>query len=993
MARSRAVSEPSLGSQQMRDADPTFPGKKCTVQRMCSLRLQMILDYYLRVNMDLWFFLLLLGSGLISVDAKNITTEPPTTVPTSPRSPTKAPTAGPEDGTTTSANSLNISTPVTVSTMASKPPTTTATRISPDTTTVSLNTSTLGSTMPVPPATSLLPSVTPSAPRTTLPSTDAETTERNFSAMVTTQETSSAAHNGNSDRRDETPIIAVMVALSSLLVIVFIIIVLYMLRFKKYKQAGSHSNSFRLSNGRTDDAEPQSMPLLARSPSTNRKYPPLPVDKLEEEINRRMADDNKLFREEFNALPACPIQATCEAASKEENKEKNRYVNILPYDHSRVHLTPVEGVPDSDYINASFINGYQEKNKFIAAQGPKEETVNDFWRMIWEQNTATIVMVTNLKERKECKCAQYWPDQGCWTYGNIRVSVEDVTVLVDYTVRKFCIQQVGDVTNKKPQRLVTQFHFTSWPDFGVPFTPIGMLKFLKKVKTCNPQYAGAIVVHCSAGVGRTGTFIVIDAMLDMMHAERKVDVYGFVSRIRAQRCQMVQTDMQYVFIYQALLEHYLYGDTELEVTSLEIHLQKIYNKVPGTSSNGLEEEFKKLTSIKIQNDKMRTGNLPANMKKNRVLQIIPFRLEKWANRDLMKFNKDKCKVLPLGRNNPRHQYVLGATQLESSLAGKDLGVLVDTKLTMSQQRALAAKRASGVLGCVRQSIASRRREVILPLGSALGRPPLECCVQCWAPQDKRDTDIVERVQRRATKMTKALEHLCYEFNRVIIPVKRGEENTDYVNASFIDGYRQKDSYIASQGPLQHTIEDFWRMIWEWKSCSIVMLTELEERGQEKCAQYWPSDGSVSYGDITVELKKEEECESYTVRDLLVTNTRENKSRQIRQFHFHGWPEVGIPGDGKGMINIIAAVQKQQQQSGNHPITVHCSAGAGRTGTFCALSTVLERVKAEGILDVFQTVKSLRLQRPHMVQTLEQYEFCYKVVQEYIDAFSDYANFK
>ncbi|XP_059561676.1 receptor-type tyrosine-protein phosphatase alpha isoform X5 [Myotis daubentonii] len=603
-------------------------------------------------------------------------------------------------------------------------------------------------------------------------------------------------------------------------------------------------------------SEPQSVPLLARSPSTNRKYPPLPVDKLEEEINRRMADDNKLFREEFNALPACPIQATCEAASKEENKEKNRYVNILPYDHSRVHLTPVEGVPDSDYINASFINGYQEKNKFIAAQGPKEETVNDFWRMIWEQNTATIVMVTNLKERKECKCAQYWPDQGCWTYGNIRVSVEDVTVLVDYTVRKFCIQQVGDMTNRKPQRLITQFHFTSWPDFGVPFTPIGMLKFLKKVKACNPQYAGAIVVHCSAGVGRTGTFVVIDAMLDMMHTERKVDVYGFVSRIRAQRCQMVQTDMQYVFIYQALLEHYLYGDTELEVTSLETHLQKIYNKIPGTSNNGLEEEFKKLTSIKIQNDKMRTGNLPANMKKNRVLQIIP-----------------------------------------------------------------------------------------------------------------------------------------YEFNRVIIPVKRGEENTDYVNASFIDGYRQKDSYIASQGPLLHTIEDFWRMIWEWKSCSIVMLTELEERGQEKCAQYWPSDGLVSYGDITVELKKEEECESYTVRDLLVTNTRENKSRQIRQFHFHGWPEVGIPSDGKGMINIIAAVQKQQQQSGNHPITVHCSAGAGRTGTFCALSTVLERVKAEGILDVFQTVKSLRLQRPHMVQTLEQYEFCYKVVQEYIDAFSDYANFK
>ncbi|XP_071017658.1 receptor-type tyrosine-protein phosphatase alpha-like isoform X6 [Oncorhynchus clarkii lewisi] len=714
----------------------------------------------------------------------------------------------------------------------------------------------VNSTPQPPPAPTTISQVGGGENGTSVPETQSPDTATDTKPTVEATSATSGATvpGGGEEDTDDTPIIAVMVALSSLLVIVFIIIILYMLRFKKYKQAGSHSNSFRLTNGRSDDTELQSVPLLARSPSTNRKYPPLVVDKLEEEMNRRMADDNKLFREEFNALPVCPIQASCDAASKEENKDKNRYVNILPYDHSRVHLSSLEGVPDSDFINASFINGYQEKNKFIAAQGPKEETVNDFWRMIWEQNTATIVMVTNLKERKECKCAQYWPDQGCWTYGNIRVSVEDMMVLVDYTIRKFCIQQVGDVGGKKPQRLVTQFHFTSWPDFGVPFTPIGMLKFLKKVKTCNPQYAGPIVVHCSAGVGRTGTFIVIDAMLDMMNTERKVDVFGFVTRIRAQRCQMVQTDMQYVFIFQAMLEHYLYGDTELEVTSLESHLAKLY--APSAAGcGGMEAEFK-LTSIKIQNDKMRTGNLPANMKKNRVLQIIP-----------------------------------------------------------------------------------------------------------------------------------------YEFNRVIIPVKRGEENTDYVNASFIDGYRQKDSYMASQGPLQHTIEDFWRMIWEWRSCSIVMLTELEERGQEKCAQYWPSDGVMVCGDISIELKKEEESESYTVRDLLVTNNRENKARTVRQFHFHGWPEVGIPSDGKGMINIIAAVQKQQQQSGNHPITVHCSAGAGRTGTFCALSTVLERVKAEAILDVFQTVKSLRLQRPHMVQTLEQYEFCYKVVQEYIDAFSDYANFK
>ncbi|XP_037760686.1 receptor-type tyrosine-protein phosphatase epsilon isoform X8 [Chelonia mydas] len=475
--------------------------------------------------------------------------------------------------------------------------------------------------------------------------------------------------------------------------------------------------------------------------------------------------------------------------------------------------------------------------------------------MIWEQKSAIIVMLTNLKERKEDKCYQYWPDQGCWTYGNIRVSVEDSIVLVDYTIRKFCIQSQLHDGSKVP-RLVTQLHFTSWPDFGVPFTPIGMLKFLKKVKTLNPSHAGPIVVHCSAGVGRTGTFIVIDAILDMMHAEQRVDVFEFVTRIRNQRPQMVQTDMQYSFIYQALLEYYLYGDTELDVSSLEKHLQASHTTTPHLVKTGLEEEFKKLTNVRIMKENMRTGNLPANMKKARVIQIIP-----------------------------------------------------------------------------------------------------------------------------------------YDFNRVILSMKRGQEYTDYINASFIDGYRQKDYFIATQGPLPHTVEDFWRMVWEWKCHTIVMLTEVQEREQEKCFQYWPSEGSVTHGEINIEIKNDCLLDAISIRDFIITFNQEKQSRLVRQFHFHGWPEIGIPAEGKGMIDLIAAVQKQQQQTGNHPITVHCSAGAGRTGTFIALSNVLERVKAEGLLDVFQAVKSLRMQRPHMVQTLEQYEFCYKVVQDFIDIYSDYANFK
>ncbi|KAM8986819.1 receptor-type tyrosine-protein phosphatase S isoform 8-T8 [Ara ararauna] len=578
-------------------------------------------------------------------------------------------------------------------------------------------------------------------------------------------------------------------------------------------------------------------------------HPPIPVSELAEHTEHLKANDNLKLSQEYESIDPGQ-QFTWEHSNLEVNKPKNRYANVIAYDHSRVILLPIEGIVGSDYINANYIDGYRKQNAYIATQGPLPETFGDFWRMVWEQRSATIVMMTKLEEKSRIKCDQYWPGRGTDTYGMIQVTLLDTIELATFCVRTFSLHKNGS----SEKREVRQFQFTAWPDHGVPEYPTPFLAFLRRVKTCNPPDAGPIVVHCSAGVGRTGCFIVIDAMLERIKHEKTVDIYGHVTLMRSQRNYMVQTEDQYSFIHDALLEAVACGNTEVPARNLYTYIQKLAQIEAREHVTGMELEFKRLANSKAHTSRFISANLPCNKFKNRLVNIMP-----------------------------------------------------------------------------------------------------------------------------------------YETTRVCLQPIRGVEGSDYINASFIDGYRQQKAYIATQGPLAETTEDFWRMLWENNSTIVVMLTKLREMGREKCHQYWPAERSARYQYFVVDPMAEYNMPQYILREFKVTDARDGQSRTVRQFQFTDWPEQGVPKSGEGFIDFIGQVHKTKEQFGQDgPISVHCSAGVGRTGVFITLSIVLERMRYEGVVDIFQTVKMLRTQRPAMVQTEDEYQFCYQAALEYLGSFDHYA---
>ncbi|XP_074726764.1 phosphatidylinositol phosphatase PTPRQ isoform X2 [Strix uralensis] len=267
-------------------------------------------------------------------------------------------------------------------------------------------------------------------------------------------------------------------------------------------------------------------------------------------VEELCTNNNLKFQEEFSELPKFLEDLASTDADLPWNRSKNRFPNIKPYNNNRVKLMPDAGIPGSDYINASYVSGYLCPNEFIATQGPLPGTVGDFWRMVWETRAKTLVMLTQCFEKGRIRCHQYWPEDNkpVTVFGDIVITKLMEDIQIDWTIRDLKIERHGDCM------MVRQCNFTSWPEHGVPETTAPIIHFVKLIRASRAHDNTPMVVHCSAGVGRTGVYIALDHLTQHVNDHDFVDIYGLVAELRSERMCMVQNLAQYIFLHQCVLD-------------------------------------------------------------------------------------------------------------------------------------------------------------------------------------------------------------------------------------------------------------------------------------------------------------------------------------------------------------------------------------------------------------------------------------------------------
>ncbi|GFS46749.1 receptor-type tyrosine-protein phosphatase T [Trichonephila inaurata madagascariensis] len=576
---------------------------------------------------------------------------------------------------------------------------------------------------------------------------------------------------------------------------------------------------------------------LKRSKSDSKIVRGLRVETLEDYLMN--AKSSNVLAEEFKRLVDGQISSWT-VARKSGNLKKNRYGNILPYDRYRVALNTDSSKTDTDYINASYIDGYRRPREYIVTQGPLENTVNDFWRMIWQENTPVIVMLMDIVENGKKKCAKYWPDDSM-DCGDMHILLIHSEHYKEFIVRTILMRKIDEIRTHR----VIQYQFTGWPDQTVPSNVNNLIKFMKRIRDDHPVMGGPMVVHCSAGAGRSGTYIAIDALCQQAAEDKRVDVFRFVNNARHQRVHLVQTLEQYAFIYEALVEAMQFEDTSVSLEKIGNYLKELNHMNTVDRRSLILKQYNKL------------------------------------NKTQKKVDVSRCSV-----------------------ALSEINIFKN-------------------------------------------RDPLT------VPRDSA---------------------------RVKIELEDDEEGqSDYINAVYVDGYLKPAQFIATQMPMTHTAEDFWRLVYQQRSSLIVMLNGSDENDDLNVGIYWPELGECSYGNFEVQLITFEEQGDFTIRIMRLSHKfRDEEPLKIIQLHYNGWASELKPAS---VLTLVETAEMWYQRSTGGPIIVHCMDGATRAGLFIATTHVCDQVESEGILDVYQIVKSIRANRIEFIPNSDQYRLLFEVAQE------------
>lgn len=542
------------------------------------------------------------------------------------------------------------------------------------------------------------------------------------------------------------------------------------------------------------------------------------------------------FKEQLSTLKTGQLKPWT-VAQKPENKNKNRYADLLPYDDTRVILHALKNDPSSDYINANYISGYNKPKAYICTQGPVEKTVADFWRLVWQEEICKFIMAANLVEEGKRKVERYWPDT-CSKYGDIMVTLVSEEVFVDYTIRTFKVHKSGAAS----KRVVKQYHFTAWPDHGVPAHPLSLIEMVELAKAHAPSSRAPLLLHCSAGVGRTGTIVLLESALEMAKAEKRVDVMGLLYKLRQQRVNLVETLEQYEFVHEALLERLFGEPTRQPQDKLVLYFNRIRQEKPSSKQSDLDLQYERLKKLS---------------------PLLP---------------QEKCKF---------------ALTNENRLKNRSMEILPDDD----------------------------------------GRPILGAGA-----------------------------------------------SSVYINAVYTSGFANRKTYIATQYPLIITVEDFWQLVYDSGSQTIVLLNDIDAK-DESSPVFWPQTGSMHHRHLRIDhVSTDVATGGVLLRKFKLKNTAKSpKSRIVKQFHLQGWHKGDVaPPSVDLLLRLLAKVERWQRKCPGNPTIVSCFNGATASGLFCAASFLSDQLKAERQADVLMAARTVRQHRPTFIPNATQYRWLYEV---------------